>query len=689
MSEHVCENCGARNAPTAQFCHSCDDYLGWDRGTGTLGGEPLAGTTGHAVDTVVTQVSLPPLGDPHPTAVPPGVGTAPGSTAHSGGSARPPSAGARTDGAVHVPDPVIEPATVRPESLAVTIVGPEATATLTVFNTSTVVDGYLVEAESTPPWLTLGHDEVNLLPQQSGELVLRLTTRPGVLVFAQRLHLRLAVRSRADPTRTTPVDLALTVPPAGPPATLATRPTLVRLKDATRGAFMLQLDNRRANYPQTFRLSGSDPESVVRFAFSPELVQVPPGQLVEAEAQFRAPAPEPGRELNRQLTITATNDSGPITAVVGLTQVTTPAPVDAPITMRLEPSRLTIVNATTAEFAVRIDNRGGHRAVGLVLGGRDPANQLAFSLVPQRVNALPGQVTTVTGRVQTGPIGRGEAVSRPFTIVASDGVRDIEAPGVLEVSASPAPLTSAALRIRPRNLTRADDRQGTFVLEVDNTRGQEHLQVRLAGSDAHGMTGFVFDPPAISVPPHAVGTVRLRVDSPRPPMGETVTRELQISASDGAGSIGVEAAFTQVSSDRRPLVKNLLVLLGTAFVIVGALLPWGTLNLDPSLSGLDQINLVVRNLDQALPLILVVEAGLRVLLALLALVMAFGLNGRSGGTIRRTALLILLLSVGYVITLATGQVDALGGLSGLAPGIFAVWLGALLGYIGGVLARSR
>ena len=41
MSEHCCEQCGAENAPDAQFCTKCDFYLGWNTGDGSLDGAPL------------------------------------------------------------------------------------------------------------------------------------------------------------------------------------------------------------------------------------------------------------------------------------------------------------------------------------------------------------------------------------------------------------------------------------------------------------------------------------------------------------------------------------------------------------------------------------------------------------------------------------------------------------------------
>ena len=97
------------------------------------------------------------------------------------------------------------------------------------------------------------------------------------------------IRPLSDPTTAAEVVVAVTVPPSGPPVAIAAKPNLIRLRDATEGSFALHLDNRAANFPQVFRLAGTDPEGVVEFSFSPLLVEVPPGQVVEATVRFAAP----------------------------------------------------------------------------------------------------------------------------------------------------------------------------------------------------------------------------------------------------------------------------------------------------------------------------------------------------------------------------------------------------------------
>jgi len=64
--------------------------------------------------------------------------------------------------------------------------------------------------------------------------------------------------------------------------------------------------------------------------------------------------------------------------------------------------------------------------------------------------------------------------------------------------------------------------------------------------------------------------------------------------------------------------------------------------------------------------------------------MAFGMTGQAGGLTRKSAVAIVLLTVGLVIAAIV-----VGGFPGPDIGLFVVWFGAVLGYIGGVLAKPR
>ncbi len=294
MAERICEVCGAKNDANARFCVVCDSYLGWDVGRSTLDGEALTGTIPRVVDTVPAE---PARVDPAATdaaAAPaatsdvwtvagsgavsePNV-TLPGDSGPAGAAA--PAAPAAT-GASH-PSPGEEPPR-RHDSPDVTVATPEVVVTpdaaaeveFTIENPTNIVDGYVFEAVDPPSWLELVHPDVHLMPGEERGVTISIAMQQGVMVVAQRVAQTIVVRSVEDEKRSTAVRVVVIVPPQGPRLTLEARPTLIRLEDAASGSFSVRLDNRGANYPQTVGMSGSDSEGVVRFAFAPEVVEVP------------------------------------------------------------------------------------------------------------------------------------------------------------------------------------------------------------------------------------------------------------------------------------------------------------------------------------------------------------------------------------------------------------------------------
>ncbi|WP_136709669.1 DUF2905 domain-containing protein [Agromyces sp. H66] len=705
MAERTCETCGAKNDVGARFCATCDAYLGWDVGRSTLGGDALTGTIPRVVGTVPTDTTAAAgtaaAGTAAAGTTAPGAGTG-GSSAASGTATDVPTvdgSGAVTEAAATEPAVTIpaegepepgdrDPSRYDPPDVDVTT--PEVTIAqdaparveLSIENTSTIVDGYVIEAVDPPAWLELTHPDTHLMPGERRTVPVSLTMRPGVLVLAQRLTLAFVVRSMEDPRLTIDASVHVTVPPRGPRISLEARPTLIRLEDSGSGSLSLRLDNRGANYPQTVGLSGSDPESVVRFAFSPAVVEVPAGAMVEAAVNFTAPQPAPGQQLNRQLTVTASNDEGPITAIVTLVQHTTPAPVDQPIRVRLQPSTLRIADASDADFDVHVDNRGGHNGVTVSLAGNDPEHRLAFAFAPARFLAVPGHITRAHGRVRAHLPARGSTATHPFTVVASDGTNDVEASGVLEITSSAAAITTAELQVEPPKLNVGTRREGRFAVIVDNRRGAEPLHVTFSARSEDGMARATFAPPQLAVGPGGVGQSQLRVSSPHPPANQVGVRRLEVEATDGAQSLSAAAELTQTAPNRRGPASKWLVIIGAILVVIGALSPWFA-GFPPLLPFVEWIRELL-TLSAFTVGAQVVEPPLRLVLLVLALMMAFGLAGKAGGLTRKSAILVVLLSVGFLIFLAiTSFVPE------LALGLPIVWFGAVLGYIGGVLARPR
>ncbi|UOE42877.1 hypothetical protein [Agromyces larvae] len=677
MAERICEVCGATNDPAARFCRVCDSYLGWDSGGATLDGEPLTGTVPTVVDSVATEQSL------ETDAAPPAAAPADAEAQHDIGAEASDAAAtpAQPEASAHH-----APAEAPVVALETTdaLVAPDAPATvvLRLTNPSAIVDGYRIEPVAGPAWLAFTHDDTHLMPGQEALVPLTLALRDDVLVFAQRVSLTVRVASLADPALTADAVLQLTVPPLGPSAALEVRPSLIRLEDAGAGEFTVRLDNRAANFPQTVRLTATDVEEVVRFAFAPSVVSVPPGQVVEVVVAFSAPAPAPGQELTRQVTVEAGNDAGRAAAPLTIVQRTAPEPVDAPVRVRIEPSTLVLDRGNIGEFDVVIDHRGSHKPITLAIAGRDPAHVIGFAFSSTRLVVEPDTIGRVRGRLSAPQPPRGETARHPFTVVASDDVQDVEAAGTVELSSPPDPILTANITVDPPAQLVVNERQTAFAVAVDNRRGVDPLGVRLEGVSEDGAARLTFTPPELVVPPGTVGSARVVVDAPQPEPRQTAVRKLHVSATDGVQRIETVATFTQARADRRPIASRVLVIVGGMLVIIGALAEWFA-GFPPFLPSAGLIGDVVR-FGVGPGDIGLTEPATRVLLLLFAALMLLGMIGRSGRLTRAAAILVVLLTVGWLIFLAVVAV-----VPPLGIGLFLVWIGAVLGFAGGVLARPR
>ncbi|MGR0219703.1 COG1470 family protein [Agromyces sp. ZXT2-6] len=676
MAVRICDTCGAENDASERFCTTCHAYLWWDAPEEATA-DSVGGTT-HADAPPAAADASSAAG----AAADPGAATA----AHPQATSPEPPLAPGTDGGgtpatreKHAAPPKVVVQT--PE---VTL-GPDAAASvvLEIANPSEIVDGYDVVPVDPPEWLVVTTEDAHLMPGETRQVGIRLATESDQMVLAQRVTMRLDVVSQADAACRAEASLDISVPPTGPRIAISARPALLRLQDAAAGEFTLMLDNHASNHPQTLQLSASDPESAVRFAFDRTRLTVRPGAVEELTVAFSSPLPDPGAEVTRQLTVTGQHEEGPVTATLTLVQRTRPAPVDAPLRVQLSPAHLSSVNGADADFDVVLDNRGGHSARTVVLSARDPENRLGFAFTPRELTIPPEGAVTARARVRAAPPAAGSTEMRPFTVIASDGKADAEAEGMLEASATPDPMTTAALFVQPQHLNLGAARRGDLRVDVDNRRGLEPLHVRLSGSSDDGAATLRFHPEEVVVAPRATAAVQLAVEAPRPPARQSITRELKVQASDGRQAIAADASVTQATPDSRPAWSRVLVIFGVFFVVVGSFLEWfggAGVNL-PSIGRIMGV-IQFQTFEGDWPYL--VEAGARVLVLVLAVMMAFGMTGQSGGLTRKSAVLIVLLTVGLVIAGAVA-----GMISGPGLGLLAVWFGAVLGYIGGVLAKPR
>jgi hypothetical protein len=347
--------------------------------------------------------------------------------------------------------------------------------------------------------------------------------------------------------------------------------------------------------------------------------------------------------------------------------------------VRLEPSHVQTTDDSTAPFDVVIDNRASDAPASLTLRARDTQRLVSFSFGEDRLVVGPRRVTTVHALLRTAPPPPGTTQTRSFTVVANDGTVEVEAPGVLEVTARAAPITTAKVRIEPSTLA-TQDRHGAYAVHVDNRAGASVLRVRLTGADEFGRARLTFAPAEVAVPAGQVATVRLAVDSVPPPGGTTSSRHLRVTASDGTASVEAEAMLTQTSVDHRPAAKRWFVVLGALLAMLGAVLVWLGEKLDLN-DVSDQVDAAGGGSQGAIASTAI--TGSVVLVLLLGILMLFGLNSSTGRGIRFAAVLMILVAAAAAVAAPTSEPQP------DTRGLFLVFLGAVLGFVGGVLARPK
>jgi len=518
VAQQECGQCGEVNQADAHFCSSCGAYLGWEKGSTA---QPPAGGSGPAAHEEPTAEYAPPTG----------------------------SARAR----------LVKPPRASVVDQDVTIDQVDGGGVeLRVFNPSSIVEGYRVDAVTPPPWLTISQPPIRLLPGDDTVARVDLTAGPKTIAVS-RLPLRLRVCPLNDETKYAEVDLLLTVPPAGRPVTIRPEPAVIRLRDSTRGQFTVHLDNQDSNYSQRYQLSGSDDEGAVRFVFTPTVVEVAPWASALVGVRFESPAPDPGEQANRQLKVRAVCDGESVEATVGLVQQSSAAPPDAPVRLRLEPTVLRTQEISAVELDIIVDNHAGSRDRRITFRGRDPENQIQFWFYNREVGVRAGGETRTRARLQARALPAGEELTRQFTVTANDGQHESEVSGSWVQSVSRAPITTATVRLEPEHLRVRDRTDGRLGVVVDNRKGVRPLRVRLSGSDPEGIVGFAFTPSVLDVGAGRWARAELTVSAPPPPNGQTATRTLRVRASDENGAVDAAGVFDQSTSPTPISTARLLI----------------------------------------------------------------------------------------------------------------------------------
>jgi hypothetical protein len=140
--------------------------------------------------------------------------------------------------------------------------------------------------------------------------------------------------------------------------------------------------------------------------------------------------------MNRMVTISATDGERYAETTVTLAQSASQAAFGL-LALRLEPSVLRLDGGRRGTMTAVVDNRRGAAPVRLSLGGYDTESRLRFGFSPQVLDVQPGRMGSALVSVVAPRVPAGREVTRPLTIVASDGRADIRAEGsVVQFSTS-------------------------------------------------------------------------------------------------------------------------------------------------------------------------------------------------------------------------------------------------------------
>lgn len=650
MIRQECDQCGEPNRAGALFCASCNAYLAWDQTSTNIA----------VVDASAATPSPGPVEQtPTPTA------TATSDRFEQVRGAEQLRAVASATEVVLAPD------------------GGSAGVDFEVHNLSDIVDAYVVDIPDAPAWLELDSSSVRLMPNTNGILRLSMRIRAGVMPAAQTIWLSAQVRSHATPGLLVAQPLTVSVSEVDRPVVLRVEPSIIRVKDQPGAEFVVVADNSANNHPVRLELRSHDAEEVMAVAFRSAILDVPAGRTASVQARVEAPQPEPGEETSRQLTVAAFDGKRITQAVVTFAQRTSIPLEEPPIAVRLNPSVIQATDSRVGQLRLEIDNVFGTQAVHVTLSAYDAEGAVHFSFTPPVADVPAGMTASVLiGLDAPLPEPGGEAV-RQFTLVARYGTRTAEAGGTFRQRTSPPALNAVKLRVEPPIVRVHDSAQGRTRVVADNRLGTSPARMWLAGRDHEGTARITFSTPYLDVYPGQQASADVVIASRRPPGGTERARGFTISASDGQHEVSAEGTFAQTSSDRRPLWRTLFTLIGALLMTIGALLPWTG---NPTRSGIDwsagPIADLFRGREPTLDHRVARLACAGAVIVLLAVLAAWGRLGPKGRLTRLSALIGLLLIVGFLILVAVKTSS-----HGPAVGAVLIIAGCVSAYVGGQLAK--
>ncbi|HEY6812724.1 MAG TPA: hypothetical protein VI074_08535, partial [Propionibacteriaceae bacterium] len=456
-------------------------------------------------------------------------------------------------------------------------------------------------------------------------------------------------------------------------------PTVLRVRDRDDATCTVVVDNSSSNHPVQLRFAGSDPELAVGFRFEPPVLEVGPAASASVVVTVTAATPGPGQQISRALTVSAFDGSRRVDTVITFVQAASASPMST-LGVRIEPSIVRVQDADGTTLQVILDNRRGHSGIRLFLDGSDPERATRATFSPAVVGLGPGQVRAVSLRLDSWRPPPGQEWTRQFTVTASDGYSSAEALGSLVQSSSRAAIETLAVRLDP-SVLRLSGRRGGLRALIDNRNGTQPIRVTMRGDDPENIVRFTFAPGILDIPPGQVASSSVTLTTSWAPAGAEVTRPFVILASDGRFEVEADGSIIQSSAERRPLARLLLTLFGALAMILGALLPWWAVSdqrgVDLNVDSFAQVfgfNIDLRGAESSISVGLVIMA--------LAILMIFGLTGRSGRLSGIAALLGAMLIIGTFVAVAVASGDIMP-----ARGAILALAGCIAGCTGGLLVE--
>jgi hypothetical protein len=195
--------------------------------------------------------------------------------------------------------------------------GQAASLGVRIYNAARIVDELVVVAVGLDEsWVRTTPPSISLLPDSEGTVRVNITIpRDAPLAVGDQL-IGIKVTSVGTSGASRVEELTLDIAPIRDAAIIAD-PQLVR--GGRSSDFRVRVDNR-GNQPLALELEGQDAEAVVKFDFTPPLLDVPPRASATARLKAVAPRALTGNEVQRALTINARGNGTDLLARVTFAQ---------------------------------------------------------------------------------------------------------------------------------------------------------------------------------------------------------------------------------------------------------------------------------------------------------------------------------------------------------------------------------